>query len=120
MLGGAEKNVSSERLLIFRLPILCFKYFRYFQGIPGDNPSDRHIYAVKDSVVKKGSDSANTPKCLTCQLPNEIQKNCTYTDAIFSGRLVNYNFNNCSHHNKTHSRYDHNQNLPHYVFLRLF
>ena len=95
-------------MLTFGVSILPFTHFRYFQVIPGDNPSARYIYSVKDNVVRKSTDSVNAPKCISCDFPHNqtLQYNlphnltthnvttynttCTYYDAIFSDRLVNY------------------------------
>ena len=95
-------------MLTFVVRILASVRFRYFQVIPGDNPSARHIYSVKDKVVRKSTDSVNAPKCISCDFPHNttLQYNlphnltthnvtmynttCTYYDAIFSSRLVNY------------------------------
>ena len=95
-------------MLTFVVPILSFKHFRYFQVIPGDNPSARHIYSVKDKVVRRSTDSVNAAKCISCDFPHNqtLQYNlphnltthnvttynttCTYYDAIFSDRLVKY------------------------------
>ena len=66
--------------------------YRFFQGIPADNPSARHIYSVKDdsgiSAISSEKSKVNTPKCLTCKLPEKIDSSCTYSDAIFSSRCV--------------------------------
>ena len=69
-----------------------FIHFRYFQGIPTDNPSVRHIYSVKDDRANSAisnKDSVNAPRCLTCQLPDDIKSTCTYSEALFSNRSVN-------------------------------
>ena len=67
-----------------------FLYFRYFQGIPADNPSARHIYSVKDDISSSSRDSINAPSCLTCQLPDEIKRSCTFSEALFSNRYFNF------------------------------
>ena len=59
-----------------------FNFFlpcRYFQGIPENNPSQRHIYSTSD----KWGGTQKPPKCITCDLKKEAE-NCTYNDAIFS------------------------------------
>ena len=70
--------------------IISQKNFRYFQGIPADNSSSRHIYSVKDDSASVGTskDSINPPICLTCNLPEAITNynQCTFSEATFSSR----------------------------------
>ena len=62
------------------LILLFFSFFRrYFQGIPENNPSQRHIYSTSD----KWGGTQGPPKCITCDLKKEAE-NCTFNDAIFS------------------------------------
>ena len=66
---------------------------RFFQGIPADNPSTRHIYSVKDDSgpsAISSRDSVNTPICLTCKLPEKVNRSCTFSDAIFGNRCVTF------------------------------
>lgn len=76
--------LSRNRGLKFDKYQVLFLNCSYFRAIPQSNPSERHIFSISDEW-KSGS---RQPKCLTCDLPKELFRNCKYNKAIFSPRQV--------------------------------
>ena len=73
------KKKRAESVIGYLILSFLSLFRRYFQGIPENNPSQRHIYSTSD----KWGGTQGPPKCITCDLKKEAE-NCTFNDAIFS------------------------------------